>query len=182
MRSLLVASFVIAALASTPRFASAQDGGYPVKTNRNTEFVLLNGEVVRRDGAVTTPLTQNVKLAGGTKINYKNGIVEMPDGKKTTLHEGDYVKPDGGIVFVTPQSAAISRGEIAPADAKFTTYVQKGEALPNASQEIYLLRRKVELLNQKVDLLSKSQSGNPDTSLLDRQLGELDTQIQQLRK
>jgi len=182
MRLLFLASLLAAGLAGTPHFAHAQDGGYPVKTNRNTEFVFLNGEVVRRDGAVTTPLTQNVKLAGGTKINYKNGIVEMPDGKKTTLHEGDYVKPDGGIVFATPQSAATSRGEIAPADAKFTTYVQKGEASPNASQEIYLLRRKVELLNQKVDLLSKSQPGTTDTSLLDRQLGELDAQIQQMRK
>jgi hypothetical protein len=182
MRLLLVASLLVAGLAGTPRFATAQDGGFPVKTNRNTEFVMLNGEVVRRDGAVTTPLTQNVKLAGGTKINYKNGIVEAPGGKKTTLREGDYVKPDGGIVFVTPQSAAISRGETAPADAKYTPYVEHGVASPNASQEIYLLRRKVELLSQKVDVLSKNQSGSPDTGLLDRQLGELDTQLQQLRK
>jgi hypothetical protein len=181
MRFLICAFLLVAGLASAPHSAVAQDGGYPVKTNRNTQFVFLNGEVVRRDGAVTAPLTQNVKLAGGTKINYKNGIIEAPDGKKVTLREGDYVKPDGGIVFVTPQSAAAARGETVAADAKYTNYVEKGVASPNASQQIYLLQRKVELLNEKVSVLSKNQSSQADTGLLDRQIGELDTQLQQLK-
>ena len=42
--------------------AAAQAGGFPVQTTTRTQFVMQNGEVVRREGSQTTPLTQNVKL------------------------------------------------------------------------------------------------------------------------
>jgi hypothetical protein len=171
-------------LASAPRLAAAQAGGFPVQTTERTQFVFQNGEVVRRDGSQTTPLTQNVKLANGIKINYKNGIVEMPadkinrQGKKITLHEGDYVRADGGVVFATPGSAAAARGAAPKApDAKYETYVQRGSGFADPAVQVPLLNKKIELLTRKVQLLSQGRTDLPDTKAIDEQLAQLETQM-----
>ena len=184
MHRLLVLALTAGCLATAPRLAAAQAGGFPVQTTARTQFVFSNGEVVRRDGSQTTALTQNVKLANGTKINYKNGIVEMPadkvhpQGKKLTLREGDYVRADGGVVFATPASAAAARGETAPApSAKYETYTQRGPGYLAPAQQISLLNKKVELLNQKVSLLSQGRTDMPDTKAIDDQLAQLETQM-----
>lgn len=181
------------ALAATPRLAAAQEGGYPVATTANSQFVLLDGAVVHRQGTKIMALTQNVRLAGGTKINVKSGIVELPGGKITTLREGDYVKTDGGIVFATPASAAAARGEktLPPADAQYDKYVQVGAApssLPEMEarvtaldQQVQLMARKISLLNQKISLLSKSKQKLPNTAQLDQQIKALDAQLTQVK-
>ncbi|MBD2722474.1 DUF6799 domain-containing protein [Hymenobacter armeniacus] len=184
MKRILTLLLVAGSLAAAPRLAAAQDGGFPVQTTPRTQFVFLNGEVVRREGSQTTPLTQNVKLRNGTKINYKSGIVEMPadkvnpQGKKLTLHEGDYVRADGGLVFATPSSAAAARGE-APAGGpnKFDTYTQRGPGYSDPATQVSLLNKKVELLNQKVQLLSQGRTDLPDTKAIDDQLLQLNTQL-----
>ena len=109
MKSFIFLLGVAGALA-VPRGVAAQQGGHTVQTTAQTQFMYLNGTVVRRDGSQTTPLTQNVRFPNGTKINYKSGIVEFPTGKLTTMKEGDFVRPDGGLVFATPGSAALARG------------------------------------------------------------------------
>jgi hypothetical protein len=163
--------------------AAAQDGGFPVQTTARTQFLMQNGEVVRREGSQVTPLTQNVKLRNGVKINYKNGIVEMPadknykQGKKFTLQEGDYVRADGGVVFATPASAAAAQGKSAPAGAKFDTYVQRGPGYADPALQVSLLNKKVELLTQKVQLLSQGRTDLPDTKSIDDQLTQLNTQL-----
>lgn len=179
--------FAAAGLAIAPRMAAAQAGGFPVQTTSRTQFVLIDGEVVRREGSQTTPLTQNVKLPGGVKINYKNGIVEMPadkispQGKKITLHEGDYVKPDGGVVFATPASAAAAQGKgippTTPPDTKYDTYVQRGPGFLDPAMQVSLLNKKIELLKQKVQILSQGQTTTPSTKAIDDQLTQLDAQL-----
>ena len=172
-------------LATAPRPAAAQAGGYPVQTTARTQFVFKDGEVMRREGnKTTTALTQNVKLTNGTKINYKNGIVEMPadkvnpQGKKFTLREGDYVRADGGIVFATPVSAAAARGQaITTPSAKYETYTQRGPGYSAPAQQIPLLNKKIELLNQKIALLSQGRTDMPDTKAIDEQLTQLETQL-----
>jgi hypothetical protein len=170
-------------LATSPRLAAAQDGGFPVQTTPRTQFVMQNGEVVRRDGSQTTALTQNVKLASGVKVNYKSGIVEMPadklnpQGKKITLREGDYVKVDGGVVFATPGSAAAARGDAAPAGAKYDTYVQRGPGYADPNMQVSLLNKKIELLTRKVNLLSQRQPATPETKAIDDELARLDSQL-----
>lgn len=182
----------IAALAATPRLVAAQDGGYPVATTANSQFLMQNGTVVHRQGSQITALTQNVRLTGGTKINYKSGIVELPGGKITTLHEGDYVKPDGGIVFTTPGSAAEARGDkTVAADAQYDKFVQPASAptntgeldarLNNLDQRVQLMARKIKLLNDKITLLSKSKQKLPDTAQLDQQIKALDAQLVQVK-
>lgn len=179
-------------LAGAPRLATAQEGGFPVATTPNSQFIMVDGTVVHRQGNQTTALTQNVRLAGGTKINYKSGIVELPGGKITTLHEGDYVKPDGGIVFATPASAAAARGDNAvPADAQYDKYVQVGRAPGNSAemetrlsaldQRVQLMARKIKLLNDKITLLSKSKQKLPNTAQLDQQIKALDAQLGQIK-
>lgn len=178
--------FLLAAAlgAAVPRLAAAQAGGFPVQTTTTTRFVMQNGEVVKRDGNQTTPLSQNVKLANGVKINYKNGIVEMPadklnaSGKKITLREGDYVRTDGGVVFATPGSAAAAKGA-APTlpSATYEKYVQRGPGYAEPTQRVPLLNKKIELLTQKIDLLSRGRTDLPDTKALDVQLAELETQL-----
>jgi hypothetical protein len=175
-----------ACLATAPRLAAAQDGGFPVQTTPRTQFVMLNGEVVRREGesAQTTSLTQNVKLAGGVKINYKSGIVEMPadkinpKGKKITLREGDYVKADGGVVFATPTSAAAARGEASTQpNARYETYVQRGAGYADPNVQVGLLRKKIELLERKISLLSNGRPNPPDTKAVDDELARLEPQL-----
>ncbi len=184
MPRLFLITVLAACLAAAPRFAAAQEGGFPVKTTARTQFVFKNGEVMRREGNVLTPLTQNVKLSSGVKINYKNGIVEMPadkinpQGKKLTLREGDYVRADGGLVFATPGSAAAARGQ-APngPSGKYTTYVQRGPGYADPAVRASLLAKKVELLTQKVNLLSQGRTDLPNTKELDDQLAQLETQL-----
>ncbi|WP_310395119.1 DUF6799 domain-containing protein [Hymenobacter sp.] len=184
MLRLLIALFAAHGLLAAPRQAAAQDGGYPVQTTARTQFVFLNGEVVRREGNQTTALAQNVKLRNGTKINYKNGIVEMPadkvnpQGKKLTLRENDYVRADGGVVFATPASAAAARGAAVPAPgAKYEPYVQRGPGYGAPAEQVPLLTKKIELLTQKIDLLSQGRPDMPDTRAIDEQLARLDAQL-----
>ena len=178
--------FLLAAALATasPRLAAAQDGGFPVQTTARTQFVMLNGDVVKHDGSQVTALSQNVKLANGVKINYKNGIVEMPadklnpKGKKITLREGDYVRADGGVVFATPGSAAAAKGAApTPPSATYEKYVQRGPGYAEPAQRVLLLNKKIELLNQKISLLSQGRTDLPDTKSLDAQLTELDAQL-----
>jgi hypothetical protein len=186
-RFLLIAA-VAGGLAASPRLAAAQDGGFPVQTTANTRFLMQNGEVVRREGSQITPLTQNVKLRNGVKINYKNGIVEMPadkinpKGKKITLRDGDYVRPDGGVVFATPGSAAAAQGNAAAGTpgaggARYDTYVQHGPGFSDPSIQVGLLQKKVELLTQKVQLLSQGRTDMPDTKSIDDQLTQVNSQL-----
>ncbi|MFC7669416.1 DUF6799 domain-containing protein [Hymenobacter humi] len=172
-------------LATAPRHAAAQDGGFPVQTTARTQFVFKNGEVMRREGKQLTPLTQNVKLESGVKINYKSGIVELPadklnpQGKKFTLREGDYVKADGGVVFATPGSAEAARGG-APngPSGKFKTYVQRGPGYADPAMQMSLLNKKIELLNQKITVLSQGRTDLPDTKALDAQIEQARCQAQ----
>ena len=186
MQRLLTFAFSACCLFAVPRLAAAQDGGFPVQTTARTQFLMQNGEVVRRDGSQITPLTQNVKLRNGVKINYKNGIVEMPadknykQGKKITLQEGDYVRADGGVVFATPGSAASAQGKAASAGspgAKFDTYTQRGPGYADPAQQVSLLNKKVELLTQKVQMLSQGRTDLPDTKSIDDQLTQLNAQL-----
>lgn len=185
MHRILFLALAASCLATASRPAAAQAGGYPVQATPRTQFVFKNGEVVRREGNQTTALTQNVKLANGTKINYKSGIVEMPadkvnpQGKKFTLREGDYVRADGGVVFATPGSAAAAQGKpnAAPAGARYDTYVQRGPGFADPALRTSLLAKKVELLTQKVNLLSQGRTDLPDTKAIDDQLAQLEAQM-----
>ena len=185
MHRILFLALTAGCLAASPRPAAAQAGGFPVQTTARTQFVFKDGEVMRREGnKATTALTQNVKLANGTKINYKNGIVEMPadklnpQGKKITLREGDYVRADGGVVFATPASAAAARGQASTAPAaKYETYTQRGPGYTAPAQQVPLLNKKIELLNQKIALLSQGRTDMPDTKAIDEQLAQLETQL-----
>lgn len=185
--SFFVATLCGAALSLTSLTSRAQAGGTPIRPNRNAQFVFRNGEVVQRLGTQITPLTQNVRLPNGTKINVKSGIVEFPGGKITSLHENDYINAEGGIVFDTPASAAAARGDASvDAKAKYDKYVQVGTApttstanLPNEREQ--LLMQKIELLNRKVTLLQQTHPNAPNTDAVDKQLQTLDTQLTSLK-
>ncbi len=184
MFRLLFVLLAAGCLATAPRFVAAQAGGFPVQTTERTQFVFLDGEVVRRDGDKVTPLTKNVKLSSGVKINYKNGIVEMPAddinpaGKKITLREGDYVRADGGVVFATPGSASSAQGKTPiGTNGKFEPYIQRGEGFADPAMHISLLNQKIDLLTQKVNILSQSRSDSPDTKAIDAQLEQLNLKL-----
>lgn len=186
----LAASLLLgASLAFVPRPGRAQTSVVQaVRPNRNTQFLYLNGAVVQRLGTTTTPLTQNVRLPNGTKINVRSGIVELPTGKITTLRDGDYVNAEGGIVFGSPASAAAARGDTSvAANAKFDTYVHVGTAparvLGDAPTEReQLLMRKIELLSRKVTLLTQTNPNPPSTEAVDKQLSEIDTQLKTAKR
>ena len=165
--------------------AAAQTAPTPagaVAIGPQTRFVMQNGTVVLRQGNADQPLTKNVRLANGTKINYKSGIVELLPGKLTTLREGDYVTPQGEIVFATPASAAAARGDQSAApNAQFKPYVQVGTTSAAVQdKQLELMARKIDLLNQKISLLSR-RGPQADTRPLDQQLQLLDSQLQQLK-
>ena len=174
-------------LSLTAHISHAQSGGAPIRPNRNAQFVFRQGEVVQRLGSQITPLAKNVRLPNGTKINVKSGIVEFPGGKISSLHEGDYINAEGGLVFGTPASAAAARGDNSvAANAKYDKYVQVGTApttvVGNAPTEReQLLTQKVELLTRKVTLLQQTHPNAPDTGLVDKQLQEIDAQLKAVK-
>ncbi|UOQ55383.1 DUF6799 domain-containing protein [Hymenobacter cellulosivorans] len=192
-----LSAVLLLALAS-PLSAWAQSSPQPkparpvgaISANNADQFLMRDGEVVLRSGSGTKPLTQNVVLSNGTKVNYKSGIVELPGGKKTTLKEGDYVTMQGDIVFATPGSAAASRGTTAPASGQFEQYVDRNSPPTTADMEtrltslnsrITLMAQKIQLLNDKISLLSSSTQRPADTSQLDQQIKALDEKLQQVK-
>ncbi len=183
MRQFIFSFLVVAGLAALAHPAVAQEGGKPVTPSKNTRYILRNSVVMERKGSAMVPLDGNIKLPNGTKVNYKSGIVELPTGKITTLHEGDYVKADGSIVFATPASAAAAMGNEAqtqlPPDTKFSNYIITGNA-PSASgsaRQVLLLQEKINLLNQKIDLMAKAQTTPVPTTQIDQQLLELESEL-----
>lgn len=183
----LASCLLSASLWLIPRAGAAQAGGQPVHPGRTTQFVFRKGEVLKRVGHQLTPLTQNIRLPNGTKINVRSGIVEFPGGKITTLHEEDYINADGGVVFATPASAAAARGDNSvAANEKYDKYVQVGAApttvLGSASTEREaLLTREINLLQRKVTLLQQTHPNPPATEEVDKQLQELDAKLKTLR-
>lgn len=180
--SLLTASVATAQTNTAPEVAG------PVATNPSDRFLLQNGEVVLVQGKRPTPLTKNVLLSNGTKINYKSGIVELPGGKLTTLKEGDYVRPNGDIVFATPASAAQARGDKSvPASAQFDTYLDPRPApstpaamesrLSEMNTKISLMAEKIQLLNQKISLLSTNAPKPTNTASIDQQIQAIDAKL-----
>ncbi|GAA3956307.1 DUF6799 domain-containing protein [Hymenobacter algoricola] len=187
----LLSAFVCLALA-LPLGAAAQSKTAPkpagaIDANGTDQLLMRDGEVVIRQGSTTKPLTKNVMLADGTKVNYKSGIVELPGGKKTTLKEGDYVTMKGEIVFATPGSAAAARGNTAvPASAQYEQYVDRNSPTSTTDMEtrlgslnsrITLMAQKIQLLNDKISLLSSMPQRPADTSQLDQQIKALDEQL-----
>ncbi|SET03320.1 DUF6799 domain-containing protein [Hymenobacter actinosclerus] len=159
----------------------------PVETQPTDRFMLQDGQVVQVRGRRPMPLTKNVLLSNGTKINYKNGIVELPGGKITTLKAGDYVRPNGDIVFGSPASAAQARGDSSvPTATEFSNYTDPRPAPGNAAAmearlnemngKIGLMAQKIGLLNQKISLLSTSGKA-ADTSALDSQIQAIDARL-----
>ncbi|GAB3236254.1 hypothetical protein GCM10027346_26780 [Hymenobacter seoulensis] len=184
----IVAFSLLTASAATAQTAASSTVAGPVATNPSDRFMLQNGEVVLVQGKRPTPLTKNVLLSNGTKINYKSGIVELPGGKKTTLKEGDYVRPNGDIVFATPASAAQARGDNSvPATAKFDTYIdpRPSPATPAAMEsrltemntKISLMAEKIQLLNQKISLLSSNAKSPTETSAIDQKIQAIDAKL-----
>ena len=168
--------------------AEAQRQVLNVHPGRNTQYVFRDGAVVQRLGTQLTPLAQNVRLPGGTKINVRSGIVELVTGKLTSLHEGDYVNADGGIVFATPGSAAAARGDstVSP-NAKFDSYIHIGSAAApiltdEPTERELLFIRKIELLNRKVSLLTQTHTNLPNTDAVDKELKALDAQLKTAKR
>jgi hypothetical protein len=183
---------LLALLLSSAGAARAQTGSTTVasaiETTPSDRFVLQNGEVVQVRGRRPMPLTRNVLLPNGTKINYKSGIVELPGGKLTTLKEGDYVRPTGEILFATAGSAAQARGDNAvPASAQFATYTDPRPApatpaametrLTEMNTKIGLMAEKIQLLNQKISLLSTNAQRPTDTAALDQKIEAIDARL-----
>ncbi|MBC6988482.1 DUF6799 domain-containing protein [Hymenobacter sp. BT491] len=180
---------------SLPLAAAAQSKTAPkpagaVSANSTDQFLMKDGAVVLRQGTKITPLTKNVQLANGTKVNYKSGIVELPVGKMTTLREGDYVTMQGDIVFATPASAAAARGDNSvPATAQYQQYIDRDtpssaaemeSRLTSLNSKITLMAQKIQLLNDKISLLSSGQRP-ANTTQIDQQLKALDQQLSQVK-
>ena len=175
---------------SAPRKLAAQAKIAPpagaVAANSTDRFVMRNGSVLLMRGSRSELLSKNVVLANGTKINYKSGIVEFTTGKKTTLREGDYVKMNGDIVYATPASAAAARGDHSvPATAQYSKYIERNttatsttvSATPVAEELTALLARKIQLLNEKIRLMTPNPANQAALDKLNQQLETVDAQI-----
>jgi hypothetical protein len=190
MHKLLFLLLLFSSALTTPHQIAAQSKTTPparaIATNPTDRFVLRDGAVVLMQGSRLSPLSKNMVLSNGTKINYKSGIVEFATGKKTTLREGDYVKMNGDIVYATPASAAAARGDNSvPATAQYNKYVERGTTATSAtvaatpvSEELTgLLTRKIQLLNQKINLMTPNPTNQAAVDKLNQQLEALDAQI-----
>ncbi len=102
MRKLLFSLLLPAWLLAGPFNAAAQSQPVAPAAPSDDQFVMHNHEIVLRKGSQDTPLTKNAVLANGTKINYKTGAVEYPDGRKTVLKEGDAVTMSGSVIIAKP--------------------------------------------------------------------------------
>lgn len=173
-----------------PRQVAAQSKIAPsagvIAANSSDRFVFQDGTLLLVQGTLSSPLSKNVVLSNGTKINYKSGIVEFTTGKKTTLREGDYVKMNGDIVYATPASAAAARGDNSvPATAQYNQYIERGttatsttvSGTPVSEELTGLLTRKIQLLNQKISLMTPNPANQAALDKLNQQLKTLDAQI-----
>jgi hypothetical protein len=190
MKNLALLAVTALLAVAAPHAGTAQTKTAPKTAAASTDqYVMQDAEVLLRQGTRLTPLTKNVVLPNGTKVNYKSGIVEFPTGKKTTLREGDYVTSVGDIVFATPASAAAARGDNSvPASAQYTPYVQKGAAptapatttvtvIGTPNDLTSLLTRKVQLLTEKISLMTPNPANQAAINSLNQQLQQLDAQI-----
>jgi hypothetical protein len=194
MKTLAFLAVAAAMAVAAPQRGCAQTKTAPKPTSATAsastdQYVMQNAEVMLRQGTRLTSLTKNVVLPNGTKVNYKSGIVEFPTGKKTTLREGDYVTTAGDVVFATPASAAAARGDSSvPAEAQYTPYVQKGTAptaptttsvtaIGTPNDLTSLLTRKVQLLTEKINLMTPNPANQAAINSLNQQLQALDAQI-----
>ncbi|WP_375434780.1 DUF6799 domain-containing protein [uncultured Hymenobacter sp.] len=187
-RPLLLALFAL--ILNTPHQIIAQSKTTPpaeaIAAHSTDRFLMQDGTVLLMQGNRSELLSRNVVLPNGTKINYKSGIVEFTTGKKTTLREGDYVKMNGDIVYATPASAAAARGDNSvPATAQYNKYVERGttatstsvSATPVSEELPALLTRKIQLLNEKISLMTPNPANQAALNKLNRQLETLDGQI-----
>ncbi|SHL48882.1 DUF6799 domain-containing protein [Hymenobacter psychrotolerans] len=192
MKNLPISLLALLLAVAAPLSAAAQTKTEPGPTTRvaataSDQYLMQNGEVVLRQNGRTVSLSKNVVLSNGTKVNYKSGIVEFPTGKKTTLREGDYVTIGGDVVFATPGSAAAARGDNSvPADAKFNKYVDRGTTPTSTTTTIIdsqandlttLLSRKIQLLNEKIGLMTPNPANQAAIESLNQQIKTLDAQI-----
>jgi len=190
MYKLLPLLLLFAFLSLAPRQVAAQSKIAPsagaIAANSKDRFVMQDGTLMLVQGNRSSPLSKNVVLSNGTKINYKNGIVEFTTGKKTTLREGDYVKMNGDIVYATPASAAAARGDNSvPATAQYNQYIERGttatstavSGTPVSEELTGLLTRKIQLLNQKISLMMPNPANQAALDKLNQQLKALDAQI-----
>ncbi|HLK97301.1 MAG TPA: DUF6799 domain-containing protein, partial [Hymenobacter sp.] len=130
-------------------------------------------------GSTLIPLTRNVVLPNGTKVNYKTGIVEFATGKKATLQEGDYVTLTGDVVIATPNNTTL------PADGKSNRYVDKKQApntqvngaVPATNDLPVLLSRKIQLLNDKISLMVPDPAKQDAINKINEQLLSLDAKL-----
>lgn len=144
LRNLLLSAIAfIVLLSSTPLLAQPTKPGKGVASAApmpTQYFMVQNHEVVFRKDDQTTVLTKNVVLPSGVRINYQNGLVELPNGKTITLKEGDIVRMSGEIVAGSPvlqaSEAVLPHPETArkaPSELLTPASPAAGQAAPTAT-------------------------------------------------
>lgn len=99
---LLVGAATLGAQAQTklpPRRGGVQPrakAAAPVGVTMKDGFLMKEGKVMMTRDAHTEPLTAEMALVNGTKIN-ADGTVTMADGTSTLLKEGDYMSLTGRL-------------------------------------------------------------------------------------
>lgn len=91
-----VAVFSFGAYAQEGKTAQQPSAQHHEQKEKKDEFMMKDGKVTQRVNGQESVVEKDVTLKNGTVV-MANGTVKHPDGKTTTLKEGDYVSMEGKV-------------------------------------------------------------------------------------
>ncbi|MBD2722472.1 DUF6799 domain-containing protein [Hymenobacter armeniacus] len=116
LRTFLVGALL---LASGPRWVQAQSSS-EYSNSQLPWFAMHNNTLVVQTGNKAKPLTKDVTLPNGTRVEYATQSVVLTDGKRVPMQEGDMLSLNGEFIRnqpAPPAAKAVASAPAAPAPA-----------------------------------------------------------------
>ncbi|MBJ6109768.1 hypothetical protein JAO73_12140 [Hymenobacter sp. BT523] len=120
-------TFLVGALllASSPRWVQAQSSS-EYSNGQLPWFAMHNNTLVVQTGNKAKPLTKDVTLPNGTRVEYATQSVVLTDGKRVPMQEGDMLSLNGE--FIRNQPVALAAKAVASAPAALARAPAPAEA------------------------------------------------------
>jgi hypothetical protein len=109
------------AIKKTSKTAHKKSSKTMHKMKTGNGLMMMDGKMMTRQDGKNTPMTEDKTLANGTKV-MPDGTVEMKDGKKVQLKEGECVMMDGKIQTMPVKKRACEEFCVSTTSAVFKVH------------------------------------------------------------